>query len=272
MPDADPPDGAASIFEGDDSVVRRFVNEVPPCEGLGPDRRSHAGDPRQELADDHVLEFVLTLRRSRSALPWRSFALGSSCPGQLTRMNDDNTRPEGDAPSARVALPETCQRTSEMSRSPGNGRERYEHVGALSPTARVYRGVYQFTNEPSLVHLVEWDHETTLCGMQRESFDELDPVFQIDDFPSCDECREIANLQILDGLLSRESEIRTEALREANRTDSQTPPGVINDLMTRVGEGLNALRDAIIAGDRDAYIAARRNWQSIELELEELLP
>jgi hypothetical protein len=155
---------------------------------------------------------------------------------------------------------------------PGDDGRRYEHVGDVSPTARFYRGVFQFTNEPSLVHLVEWDRETTLCGLQRETFDELDPVFQIDDFPSCDECREIANLRILEGILFRESEIRTEALREANRADSQTPPEVINDLMTRVTEGLNALRDAIVAGERDAYITARRNWQLIELDLEELLP
>jgi hypothetical protein len=208
---------------------------------------------------------------ARSQAPLGTPYFGSICSGQVTRMNDDILWPMQDAPGALDAR-RSSKWTTNMSRLPGDDGKRYEHVGALLPTARFYRGVYQFTNEPSLVHLVEWDHNTTLCGLQRESFDELDPVFQIDDFPSCDDCREIANRQIIEGILDREAEIRTEALREANRADSPTPPEVINDLMTRVTEGLNALRDAIIAGDRDAYVAARRNWQSVELDLEELLP
>jgi hypothetical protein len=155
---------------------------------------------------------------------------------------------------------------------PGDVGERYEHVGTLAPTPRYFRGVYQFTNEPTLVHLVEWDAETTLCGLARDAFDELDPVFQVDEFPSCDECRDISDLRIIEGIIRREASLREQAIQEANRTDSPSPPEVISDVMARVHEGLNAMRDAIIAGDRAAYLEARRTWQLVEIELDELLP
>lgn len=150
--------------------------------------------------------------------------------------------------------------------------ERYEHVGTITPTSRLYRGVYQFTNEPTLVHLVEWYAEITLCGLPRESFIELDPVFQVDEFPSCDECRELANWRILERIINRQSALRRQATREVNRDDSINAPKPFDDLITRMSEILHALRDAIVDDDRETYILTRGRWQSVEAELDELLP
>lgn len=203
---------------------------------------------------------------------------------------------------AQVAL-KSEPRMSHMT-SVSTEAERYEHVGTITPTSKMYHGMYQFTNEPTLVHLVEWDDEITLCGLPRDAFVELDPVFQVDEFPSCDECRELANLRIIEGIINRQSAVKTEALKaealraeavraealtiEAVGTDTATlaseasieiehdgsvaSPVQFDDLITRMNDILDALRDAIVEGDRETYIAARRRWQTLEAELDELLP
>ncbi len=159
-----------------------------------------------------------------------------------------------------------------MGLTPDDDGKRYEHVGTLSPTPKPYRGGYQFTNEPKLVHLVEWGDETTLCGLSRDAFDELDPVYQVDEFPSCEECRQFADWRFVEAIISRQAARRTEVLRELNGNDSNTASQHISDLMTRMHEGLNAFRDAIIAGDRDAYLVAQKKWRVVEAELDEVLP
>jgi hypothetical protein len=105
-----------------------------------------------------------------------------------------------------------------MTRASGHEGEQYEHVGPIMPTSRLFRGVYQFTNEPTVVHLVTRESELTLCGVQRASFVELDPVFEVDEFPICEKCRKTSKLLILVDTVNQELALRRKVHAKANRS------------------------------------------------------